>query len=103
MKRRTFLRLGTLAGLQLSLPNYLALRAADRSAAARAKSVILIYTGGGISHHDSFDPKPSAPAEVRGEFGTIATGVASVLFSELIPRLARAADRSQRSEASTGR
>ena len=43
------------------------------AATATAKSVILLYLGGGLSHHDSFDPKPDAPGEVKGAYGTIAT------------------------------
>jgi hypothetical protein len=48
---------------------------------------------GGISHHDSFDPKPDAPAEVRGEFRTVATRLPGVRFSEHLPRLAGLIDR----------
>nr|MBC8347960.1 DUF1501 domain-containing protein [Verrucomicrobiota bacterium] len=56
--RRSFLQVGALAPLGLSLP---ALYASEsRPSVARAKSVILIFLGGGISHHDSFDPKPDA-------------------------------------------
>jgi len=47
---------------------------------------------GGISHHDSFDPKPDAPREVRGEFRTLPTRVPGVRFSEYVPRLARMLD-----------
>lgn len=47
---------------------------------------------GGISHHDSFDPKPDAPAEIRGEFRTIPTKLPGVRFSEHVPRLARMID-----------
>src|SRR4029077_12332319 len=46
-----------------------------------------------ISHHDSFDPKPAAPREVRGEFGTIATRLPGIRFSDQVPLLARDADR----------
>lgn len=61
--------------------------------AARARSVILVDLYGGPSHIDSFDPKPDAPAEVKGEFSTIPTRHAGVRFSEHVPRLARLADR----------
>src|SRR5262245_30520409 len=80
--RRAFLKAGALAALGLSLPEYLGLRAAAGTTPARARSVILIYAMGGISHHDSFDPKPDAPAEVRGEFSTIPTALPGVRFSE---------------------
>src|SRR5205085_371486 len=50
---------------------------------------ILIWTNGGTSHHDTFDPKPDAPAVVRGEFNTIASAVPGVRFTEIMPRLSR--------------
>ncbi len=59
------------------------------SSTARARAVILIDLFGGPSHIDTFDPKPDAPAEVRGEFGTIATALPGVRFCEHLPRLAR--------------
>lgn len=92
MNRRAFLRAGTLGAFGLSLARYLGLREAQGAAPAPAKSVLLIYTMGGISHHDSFDPKPEAPAEVRGEFSTIPTRLPGVRFSEHVPRLAQMAD-----------
>jgi hypothetical protein len=90
--RRAFLKAGTLSAFGLSLSHSLALRGAAGRTPARAKSVLLIYTMGGISHHDSFDPKPGAPAEVRGEFRTLPTRVPGVRFSEYVPRLARMLD-----------
>jgi Protein of unknown function (DUF1501) len=71
--------------------------AGNRGAAApgfgRAKSVILVYTNGGQSQLDTWDPKPDAPAEVRGEFAAVQTAVPGTLLSEHFPRLARLADR----------
>jgi uncharacterized protein (DUF1501 family) len=93
MNRRAFLKVGTLSALGLSLAQYAGLRQAQAATPARAKSVLLIYTMGGISHHDSFDPKPEAPAEIRGEFSTVSTRVPGVRFSEHVPRLAGMADR----------
>ncbi len=61
--------------------------------AGTARAVILIDLFGGPSHIDSFDPKPNAPAEVRGEFTSIATRHAGVRFTEHVPKLARMADR----------
>jgi uncharacterized protein (DUF1501 family) len=90
--RRSFLKAGVLSPFGLSLPQLLELWAAP-VAAPRAKSVLLIYTMGGISHHDSFDPKPNAPAEIRGAFATIPTRLPGVRFSEHLPRLARMLDR----------
>src|SRR5439155_12589106 len=92
--RRAFLTAGTLSAFGLSLSHYLGLRAqAATTPRARAKSVLLIYTMGGISHHDSFDPKPDAPAEIRGEFSTIPTRLPGIRFTEHVPRLARMLDR----------
>jgi hypothetical protein len=88
VSRRDFLRVGGLGGL--SLP---ALLRAEAAAApgrrARAKSVILVYLGGGLSHHDSFDPKPDAPAEVRGIYKPIDTNVSGLRVTEMVPHMAR--------------
>ncbi len=86
--RRRFLRVGGLLPLGLSLPSLLEAEAATGSGPARARSVILVFLGGGLSHHDSFDPKPDAPAEVRGKYGTIPTSLAGVRIGELLPRMA---------------
>jgi hypothetical protein len=86
--RRDFLRAGSLATLGLSLPTLLRAESAA-GGQARAKSVILVYLGGGLSHHDSFDPKPEAPAEVRGQYGTIPTAVPGVQISEKLPLTAK--------------
>ena len=71
VSRRDFLRVGALGGL--ALPTLL--RAAEKKHKDRAKSVLLVYLGGGLSHHDSFDPKPDAPAEVRGKYSAIPTSL----------------------------
>ena len=55
---------------------------------APAKRAIVIYLQGGLSHYESFDPKPDAPQAWRGEFGSIATTLPGVRFSEHLPRLA---------------
>jgi hypothetical protein len=75
--RRDFLRVGALTGFGLSLPMLLAGRqaAARQGLPARDVNCILIWTRGGTSHHDTFDPKPDAPDSVRGEFGVIDTTV----------------------------
>src|SRR5262245_51119535 len=59
----------------------------------RAKSVLFIFLTGGPCQLDTFDPKPDAPSEVRGPFGTIATKLAGVRFADLLPELAGRADR----------
>lgn len=61
----------------------------------RARSVILIYTSGGQSQLETWDPKPEAPQEVRGEFAAIPTSVPGTFIGEHMPRLARLADRYQ--------
>ena len=92
--RRDLLRVGSLTALGLSLPGFLQLRA--RAAVAdpeREVSCILIWLQGGISHIDSFDPKPQAPEEIRGEFGTIATNVPGIAVCDPLPRLAQQQDK----------
>ncbi len=96
--RRDFLRVGGLSLLGLSLPAVLRAEAAAagpspaRGATARAKNVLIIYLGGGLTHHDTFDPKPEAPEEIRGKYGVIPTGVAGMRFTEQVPRLAACTD-----------
>src|SRR5262249_10268631 len=64
-------------------------RAADTP---KARSVLLVWLGGGPSHLDLFDPKPNAPAEYRGPFATIATRTPGLRFTELLPKLAARTD-----------
>ncbi|RPH50737.1 MAG: DUF1501 domain-containing protein [Planctomycetota bacterium] len=97
LSRRRFLRLG--AG-GLSLPALLALqnsgwtRALPASAGfGKAKSCIVLFAWGGMSHLDTFDPKPDAPSDIRGEFRPIRTAVGGMEVSEHLPRLARQARR----------
>jgi hypothetical protein len=61
--------------------------------APRAKSVVLVFLTGAPSHHDTFDMKPDAPAEIRGEFKPIATSVPGLQICEHLPRLAAQANR----------
>ncbi|MCI0361580.1 MAG: DUF1501 domain-containing protein [Planctomycetaceae bacterium] len=61
--------------------------------APKAKSVIFVFLTGGLSQHDAFDPKPDAPAEIRGEFSPIATSVPGIQISEHLPLLAARARR----------
>jgi len=67
--------------------------AAAPSKPERAKSVILIFNAGAPSHIDLWDPKPEAPAEIRGKYKPIQTNVPGIDFSELLPRMARRADK----------
>ena len=59
----------------------------------KAKSCILVYCWGGMSHFESFDPKPHAPAEIRGEFHPIATATSGIHISEHLPRLAKQSEK----------
>lgn len=59
----------------------------------RAKSVIVVFTSGGQSQHETWDPKPEAPAQIRGEFRPIDSRVPGLLLGEHMPRIAQVADR----------
>jgi hypothetical protein len=90
--RRSFLKVGALAMGGLALPDLL--RAEQASGAGRShKSVIMVYLTGGLAHQDTFDLKPEAPAEVRGEFKPIATRVPGISIGEHLPRLAAMTDK----------
>lgn len=85
--RRDFLRAGWLATGGLSLPQLLR---AESSVARekRDRSVIILWMRGGPSHIDMWDPKPDAPEEYRGEFGTIDTSVPGIQLSDMLPKCA---------------
>jgi hypothetical protein len=91
------LRAGGLGLLGLSLSDLLADRpsavAAGGGTMGGAKSCIVLFLMGGPPQHSTWDPKPAAPADVRGEIGPIATRLSGVLFGELMPRLAGLADK----------
>ena len=94
--RRDVLQAGGLGLLGLSLPDLLAQRAAaaaERSRTGRARACIILFLMGGPPQHSTWDPKPDAPAEIRGEFRPIATAVPGIQVGELMPRLARQADK----------
>lgn len=94
MNRRHFLSLGTIAGLNLNLGDYLSLaRADDGVKNAKAQSVIYIYLPGGFSAQETFDPKPYAPAEYKGPLNSIATKIPGVLYSEFLKSTANIADK----------
>jgi hypothetical protein len=95
VSRRDVLRVGALAPLALSLSNLLRLEAAQgaETPRARAKSIVLIYLGGGLSHHDSFDLKPDAPEEIRGKYKAIASCVPGLQVGELLPKMATVMDK----------
>src|SRR6478672_7809199 len=91
LNRRSFLRVGALAGLGLTLPQLLQARAANPP--AKDLNVILLWMGGGPSNIDTFDMKPDAPAEIRGEFSSIDTNVPGVRVCEHLPLMSRMMDK----------
>ncbi len=92
LSRRSFLRIGGLGLGGLSMANVLRAQSqSDRP--STDKSVIMIYLPGGPTQHETFDPKPHAPREIRGPFGPISTKIPGVAFCELLPELAAIADK----------
>ena len=91
ISRRNFLKVGALGVGGLTLPGLM--RAEAAAGTKSHKSVIMVYLTGGLAHQDTFDLKPNAPAEVRGEFKPIPTNLPGVQFSEHLPKLARIADK----------
>lgn len=93
--RRECFRLGLGGFFGLSFVDALRAREAARSVTqtAQAKSCILIWLDGGPTHYETFDPKPQAPSEYRGEFGTVQTKVPGLFYSEHMKRLAAIADK----------
>src|SRR5262249_45134786 len=98
VNRRNFLKIGAF-GAGLTLADMLRARAAasatpaPQSAPSRPKSAIMIYLPGGPTHMDTYDLKPDAPAEFRGEFRPIQTNVTGVQICELFPLQARMWDK----------
>jgi len=99
LTRRGFLSVGYLAGTALTLPMLLRGRSAlgdlkdYKSVEGKAKSVIHIFLPGGMAQQESFDPKPYAPIEYRGEMGRIDTKLPGVQFGATLPKTAQVADR----------
>src|ERR1051326_3519702 len=103
MPRRDFLQLCIGAVLGLGFSDVLRLQArgaaagvgSEPSALAATKRVncIMIWLDGGPSHYETFDPKPDAPSEIRGDFKAIPTSVPGGYFSEVLPNLAKAANK----------
>ncbi len=93
MSRRELLRVGGLGLLGLGLPQLLQARDAAPRRPTKARSCILLFMWGGPAHQDTWDMKPDAPAEYRGEFRPIATCVPGVRICEHLPRLARQTDK----------
>lgn len=95
LSRRAWLRLSGLAGLGLAVGGARGDETAARQSSGfgRAKSVILVFTNGGQSQIDMWDPKPSAPLDVRGAFQPISTSVPGVQLCEHMPQVAKIVDR----------
>jgi hypothetical protein len=91
VSRRAALQAGAI-GLGMAELSMLRAQGAD-AAKAKAKSVIFVFLTGGLSQHDALDPKPDAPAEIRGEFNPIATSVPGIQICEHLPLLAARADK----------
>ncbi|HEY5311682.1 MAG TPA: DUF1501 domain-containing protein, partial [Pirellulales bacterium] len=93
--RRGFLQAGVLGLTGLSMADVLRWRAAQGAAGKPVKdtSVILIWKGGGPSHLDTWDLKPAAPAEFRGDFQPIASSVPGIDVCELLPQSAAQMDK----------
>src|SRR5258706_12417926 len=99
MPRRDFLQLGVGAVLGLGFSDILRLRAHAAASQVASKSAgkqvncIMIWLDGGPSHYGTFDPKPDAPSEIRGEFKAISTSVPGTQFCEVVPNLAKIANK----------
>ena len=96
--RRSFLFVGLLGGLGLTLDDFFRLQARgdDKAGGVKeppAKSVIHIFLPGGMAHQESFDPKPYAPIEYRGEMGSIPTKLPGVMLNECLRQTAGIADK----------
>ena len=93
LARREFLRVGALGLGGLSLAGLLRAESGGAAITTRPKSLIYIVLSGGPSHIDTWDPKPEAPVEYRGEFSTIPTKLPGVRLCELMPRQAAMMDK----------
>lgn len=91
--RRRWLEIGAVGSLAAALSSARGSDDGPRHSFGRAKRCILLFLTGGPPQHDTFDPKPNAPVDVRGEFKPIATKVAGMHFSEMFPKLAARADK----------
>lgn len=94
LTRREMMRVGGIGLGMLSLPALLRARAESiGQPTPRAKSIILLFNSGGIPHHETWDPKPDAPEEIRGPFGAIPTRTPGLLAGGLMPKTARLTDK----------
>src|SRR5262245_31117811 len=93
--RRNLLQVGGLGMLGLTLPKawQAQTQASSSGKASGEKSCIFIFLSGGPSHLETFDPKPNAPVNIRGPYGTIPTNVSGIRISELLPQMAQHIDK----------
>ena len=91
ISRRLFLQVGSL-GATLSLSDFFRLNAAEGTTDS-GRSAVLVFLGGGPAHQDTFDMKPNAPEEYRGQFSPIRTSVPGIEICEHMPKLAQCADK----------
>ena len=94
ISRRDLLKVGSMGLAASTFPAFGTDADAGRykQPTGKAKSVIFLWMGGGVTHHESFDPKPEAPEEIRGTLDTINTALPGVHFAEAAPNLAKIAD-----------
>lgn len=91
ISRRSMLQVGAWTMGGLTLPGLM--RAEASSKTRSHKSIIVVYLSGGLAHQDTFDLKPNAPAEIRGEFKPINTNVPGIQIGEMLPMMSRCADK----------
>jgi hypothetical protein len=98
LSRRDWLRIGGLSCVGLSLPTLFRATAARAATPlpitqGRAKSCMIVFLSGGPPQHETFDPKPDASEEIRGQFAAVRTSAPGIYFSELLPQIGRLAHR----------
>lgn len=91
--RRRWLQAGAFSALGMSLPGWMKATAAATSAGGRARNVLVILEQGGMSHIDTWDPKPNLVSEHRSPYQPIATRVPGLQFTSLLPKTAEVADK----------
>jgi uncharacterized protein (DUF1501 family) len=100
LNRRNFLHVGAIGALGLTLDQFMRIQAAQAADAVapaankpKAEACIHIFLPGGMAHQESWDPKPFAPVEYRGQMGTVQTKLEGVVFNECLPKTAALADK----------
>ncbi len=93
LSRRSFVKAGILGTMGLTLGELLRGEAQANTSSTQTNSVIILWMRGGPSHIDMWDPKPNAPEEFRGEFGTMPTNVSGIILSDMLPMCARIMDK----------